>query len=76
MSADLWPRNEQIVTIATKLTGVSDTDLEHARKLLDKALEDYTRAERVAQGSFAEPLYLPEVRWEMVRLARRMLGDA
>lgn len=60
------------VHIDTKVTGVPDVDLGHARELLDKALKDQGRAERdITNG----PLYLVEVRWELVRLARRMLGE-
>lgn len=44
-----------------------------ARQLLDRALTDYGRAEREAQGSGTTALYRPEVRWEMVRTARRLL---
>lgn len=73
MSADIWPAE---VGIATKITGVPDVDMNNARRLLDKAIQDYVRAEQRACGSGAEPLYLPEIRWEMVRLARRMLGEA
>jgi hypothetical protein len=73
MSADIWPAE---VGISTKPIGVLDVDLPRACKLLDKALKDYARAEVRQSGSGVEPLYLPEIRWEMVRLARRMLGEA
>lgn len=73
MSADIWPAE---VSITTKPTGVPDVDMNYARRLLDKAIKDYVRAEQHARGSGAEPLYLPEIRWEMIRLARRMLGTA
>lgn len=44
-----------------------------ARNLLDRALLDYGRAEREAQGGGITALYRPEVRWEMVRTARQLL---
>ena len=46
-----------------------------ARCLLDRALLDFVRAERWADGSGNTPLYLPETRWEMVRTARQLLGE-
>lgn len=46
-----------------------------ARVLLDRALADFRRAEAHTQGSMAEPLYRPEVRWDMVQAARQLLDE-
>lgn len=52
------------------------TRLARVRSLLDRALLDFTRAERSAvEGSNNKPLYRPEIRWSMVEQARRLLED-
>lgn len=52
--------------ITTKVSDDRETNIQFARELLDKALIDQQRGSHLA-------LYLPDIRWEMVRLARRML---
>lgn len=50
--------------------------VEEAKRLLDKALSDEGRVERVNEGSGAYPLYLSTTRWDFVRQARRLLEEA
>lgn len=52
-----------------------DARIVMARSLLDRAIADWVRAEHWTRGGGSEPLYLPEVRWEMVRAARQLLGE-
>jgi len=44
-----------------------------ACRLLDRALLDYQRSEREQGGSTAGPLYLAQIRWDLVRHARDVL---
>lgn len=44
-----------------------------ACRLLDRALVDYGREEARQAGSVAGPLYLTQIRWDMVQHARDVL---
>ena len=52
-----------------------DAHIARARSLLDRAMADWARAEHWTHGGGSEPLYRPEIRWEMVRAARQLLGE-